>query len=70
MRAALALGYYDYSKGNYRAGGEMVCPREGRSRCSPDYALYWAAETDLAMGHSADALAELKQFRSKFPPTR
>ena len=32
-----------------------------------DYALYWHAETDLALGHSADALAELKRFRSEYP---
>ena len=32
-----------------------------------DYALYWSAETNIAMGHNADALAQLKRFRQDFP---
>jgi soluble lytic murein transglycosylase len=29
--------------------------------------VYWSAENELALGRSADALAELKQFRAEFP---
>jgi hypothetical protein len=32
-----------------------------------DYALYWAAETDLAQHQDAAALAELKQVRQNYP---
>lgn len=66
LRAALALGYYDYTKGNYVQGAKWLARAEGEPLVA-DYALYWAAETDLASGHSAEALAELKRFRSEYP---
>src|SRR5277367_3953134 len=64
MRASLALGYYDYGKGNYTQAAKWLARAEGDPLVA-DYALYWAAETDLALGHSADALAEFKRFRSE-----
>ena len=66
LRAALALGYYDYTKGNYVQGAKWLARAKGEPLVA-DYALYWAAETDLASGHSAEALAELKRFRSEYP---
>ena len=32
-----------------------------------DYALYWNAETNLALNHNAEALAQLKEFRQDYP---
>ncbi|HKV04604.1 MAG TPA: transglycosylase SLT domain-containing protein [Candidatus Acidoferrales bacterium] len=65
-RAALALGYFDYGKGNYALAAKWLA----RAKSDPllaDYADYWAAETELALGHSAEALAQLKQFRADHP---
>jgi len=66
MRAALALGYFDYGKGNYAQAAKWLARAKGDPLLG-DYAAYWIAETDLAQGHSADALAELKKFRADFP---
>jgi soluble lytic murein transglycosylase len=66
LRAALALGYYDYNKGNYAQAAKWLAQAQGEPLVA-DYALYWAAETDLASGHSAEALAALKRFRSEYP---
>ena len=66
LRAALALGYYDYTKGNYAQAAKWLARAQSEPLIA-DYALYWAAETDLASGHSADALAELKRFRTEYP---
>jgi soluble lytic murein transglycosylase len=67
-RAALALGFYDYSKGRYAEAEKWL----GRAKKDPllgDYALYWAAETDLAQHQDAAALAELRQIRQDYPDT-
>jgi soluble lytic murein transglycosylase len=66
LRAALALGYFDYGKGSYAQAARWLARAEGEPLVA-DYALYWHAETGLALGHSADALAELKRFRSEYP---
>jgi soluble lytic murein transglycosylase len=66
IRAALALGYYDYCKGRYPEAAKWLA----RAKSDPllgDYALYWSAETDLALDRSADALAELEHLRGAFP---
>ncbi len=66
MRAALALGYFDYDKGHYAEALRWLT----RAKSDPllaDYALYWMAETNLAQGHSAEALVKLKQFRTEYP---
>jgi soluble lytic murein transglycosylase len=65
-RAALALGYYDYAKGNYAQAAKWFVLAKGDPLLA-DYALYWTAETNLALGHGADALAELQLFRTQFP---
>jgi soluble lytic murein transglycosylase len=66
MRAALALGYFDYNKGHYPQAMSWLA-RAKNDPLLADYALYWTAETNLAQGHSSDALAELKQFRKQYP---
>ncbi len=65
-RASLALGYFDYGKGNYAAAAKWFARAESDPVLG-DYALYWAAETDLAQNRSADALAQLKKFRVAYP---
>jgi len=65
-RAALALGFFDYNRQNYTQAATWFA----RARKDPllgDYALYWTAETDLAADNDAAAVAELQQFRKKFP---
>ena len=65
-RAALALGYFDYSKGHYPQALRWF-DRAKKDPLLADYALYWTAETDLALGHAVEVLAELKQFRADYP---
>jgi soluble lytic murein transglycosylase len=65
-RAALALGFFDYGKGNYKQAINWLDRASGDPLVS-DYALYWLAETNLALGRSPDALAQLKRFRSEYP---
>ena len=65
-RAALALGYYDYGKAHYADAAKWM----GRAQSDPllrDFALYWSAETNLALTHDAEALAQLQKFRRDFP---
>jgi soluble lytic murein transglycosylase len=65
-RAALALGYFDYSQGHYPQAAEWL-ERAKEDSLLRDYSLYWSAENDLAQNRAADALAELKQLRQEFP---
>jgi soluble lytic murein transglycosylase len=65
-RAALALGYYDYSRGQYAYARTWFHsarhdPLLGR------YALYWEGLTAGAAGQNADALALLGEFLRVFP---
>jgi soluble lytic murein transglycosylase len=65
-RAALALGYYDYTKGHYAQAAKWL----DIAQTDPllhDYALYWSAENNLALNHNAEALAQLKRFRHDYP---
>lgn len=65
-RAALALGYYDYNRAHYPEAAKWLA----RAKTDPllgDYALYWSAETNIALNRNADALAQLEEFREKFP---
>ena len=65
-RAALALGYFDYGRAQYAQAAKWL----ERAKDDPllgDYALYWKAQTDLALSQSADALAELERLRKDFP---
>ncbi|MFZ0087134.1 MAG: transglycosylase SLT domain-containing protein [Candidatus Acidiferrales bacterium] len=65
-RAALALGYYDYSKGHYPQASNWLEIAQTGSLLQ-DYALYWSAETNLALNRNAEALAQLKRFRHDYP---
>lgn len=65
-RAALALGFYDYSNGDYDKAAPWFA-RSLNDTLLKQYAVYWTAENDLALNQNADALGDLKQFRSDFP---
>jgi len=65
-RAALALGYYDYNKAHYQEAAKWLA----RAKSDPllsDYALYWSAETNIALNHDLEALTQLKELREKYP---
>ena len=66
MRAALALGYYDYTKGSYADAAKWLERAKGDPLLG-DYALYWSAENALALGKNADALAGFEEFRKMYP---
>ncbi|MGB8654522.1 MAG: transglycosylase SLT domain-containing protein [Candidatus Acidiferrales bacterium] len=66
LRAALALGYYHYSKADYPKASAWLT----RAQADPllrDYSLYWLAETNIALNRNAEALDELQQLRQQFP---
>src|SRR5579863_1610237 len=65
-RAGLALGYFDYGKGSYTQAQRWFAQAKADPLLA-DYALYWTAETDIAQGRNADALAALTKFRDEFP---
>ena len=65
-RAALALGYFDYSRGQWTDAQKWFA-RAKKDPLLGDYTLYWQAETDLAQQQDETALAELQQFRKLYP---
>jgi tetratricopeptide (TPR) repeat protein len=67
-RAALALGYYDYSRGRYPEAAKWL-ERAKKDPLLADYALFWDAETALAQQRNDAALAELLQVRQEYPDT-
>ncbi|MGH9757237.1 MAG: tetratricopeptide repeat protein, partial [Candidatus Acidiferrales bacterium] len=66
MRAALALGFDDYSNAKYPAALKWLTKAQGDPLLL-DYSLYWTAETNIALNHNNEALAELQQLRGDFP---
>ena len=66
MRAALALGYFDYMKGRYAEATKWL-DRAQHDPLLAEYARYWSAEVDLAQNRDAQALYELKAFRKDVP---
>ena len=65
-RAALALGYYDFTQGRFPAAQRWL----NKAAADPllaDYALYWQALTDRAGGTNDAALAELTRYRQLYP---
>ena len=65
-RAALALGYYDYSKTNFGLASKWLV----RAQSDPllrEYALYWSAATNIALNKQGDAITQLQSLRSDFP---
>ncbi len=65
-RAALALGYYDYGKAHYAQAATWLKLAQSDVLLH-DYALYWSSQTNLALNHNAEALAQLQQFRKDYP---
>jgi soluble lytic murein transglycosylase len=65
-RAALALGYYDYTRAEYPSARKWL-EKAADDTLLVDYALYWQALTDRAMGANDLAVNELKRFRQLYP---
>lgn len=65
-RAALVLGYYDYSRQNYADAAKWFVSA-ARDTLLGDYTLYWQGMNDFAQGHSAQALTEMQQLRKMYP---
>jgi peptidoglycan lytic transglycosylase len=65
-RAALALGYYDYGKAHYPQAANWLKIAQSDALLR-DYALYWNSQTNLALNHNAEALAQLEEFRKDYP---
>lgn len=65
-RAALALGYFDYTKSRFQQALAWF-DKAGRDPLLREYVLYWRAQTRRGLGHDAEALAELQTLRADFP---
>ena len=65
-RAALALGYFDFSRKRY-ADATTWFRVARRDPLLARYALYWEGQTALAAGDNHDALALLGNFLSAYP---
>jgi soluble lytic murein transglycosylase len=65
-RAALALGYVDYSKGHYPQALRWLRIAED-DLVLREYALYWGAMTERAMNNNAGALVQLNVLHHDFP---
>jgi soluble lytic murein transglycosylase len=66
LRAALALGYFDYTKARY-AQARAWLEKAQRDSLLREYALYWSAEVARAQGRNEVALNSLESFRREFP---
>lgn len=65
-RAALALGYEDYSKGrSAQALGWFI--KAQNDTLLREYALYWAAQSKRALKRSAEAYTDLARFQRDYP---
>ncbi|PYU35062.1 MAG: hypothetical protein DMG31_04760, partial [Acidobacteria bacterium] len=67
-RAALALGYYDYSRAHFTEARSWL-EQAAADPLLPDYAMFWEAQNDRAAGAVDIALAELKRYRERYPDT-
>jgi peptidoglycan lytic transglycosylase len=65
-RAALALGYYDYTRAHFTEARSWL-EKAAADPLLPDYALFWEAQNDRAAGAVDIALVELKRFRQRYP---
>jgi soluble lytic murein transglycosylase len=65
-RAALALGYYDYTKGRYSEAQGWL-DKAADDPILREYALYWAAQAIRARNDNPQAVARLQRFRREFP---
>jgi soluble lytic murein transglycosylase len=67
-RAALALGYEDYSK-NRAAQGLGWLIKAQNDTLLREYSLYWTAQAQRALGRSADAYKVLQTIQHDYPNT-
>ena len=67
-RAALTLGYEEYSK-NRAAQGLGWLIKAQNDTLLREYALYWTAQAQRAMGRSADAYKVLQTIQHDYPNT-
>ena len=67
-RAALALGYYDYSK-NRNAQGLGWLLKAQNDTLLREYALYWTAQAQRALGRNAEAYKVLQSIQRDYPNT-
>lgn len=67
-RAALALGYSDYSKGrNAQALGWLL--KAQNDTLLREYALFWTAQAQRALGRNTEAYKVLQTIQSQYPNT-
>ncbi len=67
-RAALALGYEDYSKSrSAQALGWLL--KAQNDTLLREYALYWTAQAQRALGRNADAFKDLQTLQHDYPNT-
>jgi soluble lytic murein transglycosylase len=64
-RAALALGYYDYSRAHFTEARSWL-EKAAADPLLPDYAMFWEAQNDRAAGAVDVALVELKRYRERY----
>jgi soluble lytic murein transglycosylase len=67
-RAALALGYDDYSK-KRQAQALAWLTKADSDTLLREYAIYWTAEAQQALGRSRDAFADLETLEHSYPNT-
>ena len=67
-RAALALGYDDYSKSRTAQGLGWLLKAQSDTLLR-EYALYWTAQVERAMGRNADAYKVLQTIQHDYPNT-
>jgi hypothetical protein len=67
-RAALALGYDDYSKSHAAQGLGWVLKAQSDTLLR-EYALYWTAQVQRATGRNADAYKVLQALQHDYPNT-
>jgi peptidoglycan lytic transglycosylase len=67
-RASLALGYDDYSKGHAAQGLGWLLKAQ-KDPLLREYALYWTAQEQRAMGRSTDAYKVLQTIQHDYPNT-
>jgi soluble lytic murein transglycosylase len=65
-RAALRLGYYDFKEKRYPEARQWL-QKAAADPLLGDYALYWLGMTDRATDANERALAELQQYRQRYP---
>ncbi len=67
-RAALALGYDDYSKSRAAQGLGWLLKAQNDALLR-EYALYWTAQAQRALGRNADAHTALQTIQHDYPNT-